>query len=1154
MAPDCNRGIPASRRFLALCLLMLAILQAQAADLTLFDDQLQNGFQDWSWQPGGDGETDVDMALATPVHSGSKAIDYRAHDWNGLSFAHPTLDFATTDHPQLRFYVRGAAGDEQLTLVLQKDGGVAGSAALDGFIVGGGIASGAWREVRVDLREPPLSILGSIDRVDLQDATGVAGHANAQRVFIDDVQLLAPPPSEPAIFADSFEGGVGNVAPVAAADSYSVAKGGTLAPTAPGVLGNDNDANGDPLSAVLVSGPAHAAAFNLNANGSFSYTHDDGADAADGFSYRASDGSAQSAPVTVSLAIQAPAASTPWVDGYYVGYEKDLYPVADLDFTAITHLMVGRLIPNSNGTLTTHFDIDGVNGPIFAQDAINAAHAAGRTAIFMVGGAGELAGWRGAASNANRAAFVTNLLAAVDSYGADGLDLDWEPVDAIDRAPLLALANDLRTARPNLLLTMPVPGINTNFPPNDEATFFASLHPLLDQINVMSYDMAQDYNGWDSWFSSALHGEYGNAPMSVSSSVDYYQGLGIPAAKLGLGIGFYGACFNGISQPRQPAEGLLVASDGAMSYANIANSYLPLMTRTYDATADAPWLGSATPKGPQGCTYVSYEDAESIAAKGAYADAQGLGGTIIWTIAQGHRAGQVPPDPLLDAVGDAFLGDGVPAATLQIEQDVTVDSMLSDRFTWIDASGQPRSASLAHNDTAAGPGGSRGGAMRQFTYRLPGGATRTAGVTNYGNGGYGGFGYVVSHSAWPDNGGGCRADDSPLGFKIPGTFERVFQGRHHAIFRFRQDYPRNCAQVTPVASIPLPVTIDWVFSTGRDNPLWSITFDMAQPGKEIAVDTLLDDSRAPYGELEFDGAGVQNLSGIAWGDRWKFTTTSTPLTLNSHWSWNVPNSVPYVEEWIDATDASMGLVQSRTMTQQDAGARNQWYNDITAYWNKTSADGNAGGAYRMPWNDSWPYQAAEFSLDPGTPNTGTNNARLTWGTSYGFIGQASYDVYDGVIATAPGHPRKSYAVYIVLGTHSSAPVAAQVTQIETLQTLTLSATVGGVVTAGPRGVADSTAMTYEPAGYDPVYGALAFTASGNQLDATIQVGAGTLTHPLIVLRGYTAATPPSLVRLGDTALTADIDYFASVRDDADELWITLDRDLTGAGNRLRVDP
>ena len=63
MAPDCNRGIPASRRFLALCLLMLAILQAQAADLTLFDDQLQNGFQDWSWQPGGDGETDVDMAL-----------------------------------------------------------------------------------------------------------------------------------------------------------------------------------------------------------------------------------------------------------------------------------------------------------------------------------------------------------------------------------------------------------------------------------------------------------------------------------------------------------------------------------------------------------------------------------------------------------------------------------------------------------------------------------------------------------------------------------------------------------------------------------------------------------------------------------------------------------------------------------------------------------------------------------------------------------------------------------------------------------------------------------------------------------------------------------------------------------------------------------
>ena len=40
--------------------------------------------------------------------------------------------------------------------------------------------------------------------------------------------------------------------------------------TAPGVLANDTDVDGDPLTAVLVAGPAHGT-LTLNANGSFTY-------------------------------------------------------------------------------------------------------------------------------------------------------------------------------------------------------------------------------------------------------------------------------------------------------------------------------------------------------------------------------------------------------------------------------------------------------------------------------------------------------------------------------------------------------------------------------------------------------------------------------------------------------------------------------------------------------------------------------------------------------------------------------------------------------------------------------------------------------------------------------------------------------------------
>lgn len=362
-------------------------------------------------------------------------------------------------------------------------------------------------------------------------------------------------------------------------------------------------------------------------------------------------------------------APTRWVGGYYVGYERNLYPVADIDFSAITHLMVGRLIPRADGTLARHFDINDAEGPVWAQSAVDAAHAAGRKAVLMIGGAGEVAGWRDAADNATRATFVANLLDAVDDFGADGLDIDWEPLETQDHADVLALLQALRTARPNLLLTMPVMWVNSNFQwnprPAGEVAFLASAAPLLDQVNVMSYEMAAAYEGWYSWFASPLHGEAPNTPSSVSSSVDYYLGAGVPAAKLGVGMGFYGNCFRGVSQPRvavTPAN--FVASDGAMSYRAIRSTYLPAMNYTFDNAAQAPWLGSAAQVGPQQCTLVTFEDAASIAAKGAYAAGEGLGGAIIWTIAQGHvptlPAGQ--RDPLLDAVREAFLEAPRPTA------------------------------------------------------------------------------------------------------------------------------------------------------------------------------------------------------------------------------------------------------------------------------------------------------------------------------------------------------------------------------------------------------------------------------------------------------------------------------------------------------------
>src|SRR5439155_1032862 len=62
-----------------------------------------------------------------------------------------------------------------------------------------------------------------------------------------------------------------NDAPVAVNDSYTIAEDTTLNVAAPGVLSNDVDVDGDSLSAVSVSQPAHGT-LTLKSDGSFSYT------------------------------------------------------------------------------------------------------------------------------------------------------------------------------------------------------------------------------------------------------------------------------------------------------------------------------------------------------------------------------------------------------------------------------------------------------------------------------------------------------------------------------------------------------------------------------------------------------------------------------------------------------------------------------------------------------------------------------------------------------------------------------------------------------------------------------------------------------------------------------------------------------------------
>ena len=93
-----------------------------------------------------------------------------------------------------------------------------------------------------------------------------------------------------------------NNAPVAVNDLYSVTMSGMLVVGAPGVLGNDTDVDGDTLTAILVSTTSHGT-LTLTNNGGFTYAPETGYTGSDNFTYRASDGQANSEIATVGITV-----------------------------------------------------------------------------------------------------------------------------------------------------------------------------------------------------------------------------------------------------------------------------------------------------------------------------------------------------------------------------------------------------------------------------------------------------------------------------------------------------------------------------------------------------------------------------------------------------------------------------------------------------------------------------------------------------------------------------------------------------------------------------------------------------------------------------------------------------------------------------------
>ena len=94
-------------------------------------------------------------------------------------------------------------------------------------------------------------------------------------------------------------------APVAGNDAFTHYGSDTaLVVAAPGLLANDTDADNQPLTVSLVSGPSNGT-LTLSPTGSFTYRPNEDAVGTDTFTYRVNDGASDSGPATVTITVGA---------------------------------------------------------------------------------------------------------------------------------------------------------------------------------------------------------------------------------------------------------------------------------------------------------------------------------------------------------------------------------------------------------------------------------------------------------------------------------------------------------------------------------------------------------------------------------------------------------------------------------------------------------------------------------------------------------------------------------------------------------------------------------------------------------------------------------------------------------------------------------
>ncbi|GAA6010212.1 hypothetical protein JCM10207_005669 [Rhodosporidiobolus poonsookiae] len=233
------------------------------------------------------------------------------------------------------------------------------------------------------------------------------------------------------------------------------------------------------------------------------------------------------------------------LSGYYPSYSMQ---PADVAYSKYTHLDYFVFTTTSDPAAISQAGISDAQ----IVDFVTRAHAAGVTTSYTVGG------WTGSAyfsthvaTAESRAIFARALVAVMQQYNFDGIDIDWEypgsegqagnvvsPNDAANFLLFLQTLRNLAGVDARLSIAVSVAGIRGA--DGNVLTDMSGFAAVLDYITLMTYDITGTWSGFTGP-NAPLYSTCAPASnqLSIDSAVRLYTAAGFVANHIIIGIPYY---------------------------------------------------------------------------------------------------------------------------------------------------------------------------------------------------------------------------------------------------------------------------------------------------------------------------------------------------------------------------------------------------------------------------------------------------------------------------------------------------------------------------------------------------------------------------------------------------------------------------------------